>query len=272
MILKPKPFRKLRYGPHWSKTGLVGLWLKNEGSGKTVADLSGNENTGILGSGSSWIGGQFGNALSFDGNAGGYLNCGSSTTLDDLHPLFLSFWVFLTSGSDGEAFVRKHANREWWIGVGASGDRLRFFVDGTGGDIDVETAGGTLSTNVWTHIGLNWSGSAGNASDIKFYKNGVFLAHDNAVNGGTILSDADGSLYIGGVQGQASFSPVCQMDTTSLYNRVFTASEIQQLYLNPFIMFDRDEIELWAAATQGVAVVGNAGIMTTNTGFWGATF
>jgi len=56
-----------------------------------------------------------------------------------------------------------------------------------------------------------------------------------------------------------------------IYNRILSASEIAQLYREPFCMFDRDPIELWTGAMGGgVPPVGNAGIMTCNAGYWGA--
>ena len=60
-----------------------------------------------------------------------------------------------------------------------------------------------------------------------------------------------------------------RIDHTLFYKRILSASEISLLYREPFCMFERDPIELWSAATLGAPPVGNLGIMTTNTGFWG---
>jgi hypothetical protein len=63
------------------------------------------------------------------------------------------------------------------------------------------------------------------------------------------------------------------VDVPTIYNRALSASEIIQLYREPVIMFERDPIELWVGSTSiEEPPVGAAGIMTTNTGFWGPTF
>lgn len=46
---------------------VVGIWLFDEGTGKTAADLSGNGNDGELKEGAKWEDGQFGQAVIFDG-------------------------------------------------------------------------------------------------------------------------------------------------------------------------------------------------------------
>ena len=53
--------------PSSGTTGLVAAYSFNEGSGTTAADASGNGRTASLLGGPTWVPGQFGNALSFDG-------------------------------------------------------------------------------------------------------------------------------------------------------------------------------------------------------------
>ena len=46
---------------------VAGIWLFDEGNGKTAKDLSGNDNDGELMEGAKWEDGQFGQAVLFDG-------------------------------------------------------------------------------------------------------------------------------------------------------------------------------------------------------------
>ena len=46
---------------------VAGIWLFDEGNGKTAKDLSGNDNDGELMEGAKWEDGQFGQAVIFDG-------------------------------------------------------------------------------------------------------------------------------------------------------------------------------------------------------------
>ncbi|MBC8235272.1 hypothetical protein H8E77_37480, partial [bacterium] len=49
-------------------TGVVAIWLLDEGTGDRVTDASGNANDGGFASGEpQWVDGKFGKALSFDG-------------------------------------------------------------------------------------------------------------------------------------------------------------------------------------------------------------
>jgi len=48
-------------------SGLIGHWKFDEGSGGTASDCSGNDNSGILMNGPSWVTGKYNGALSFDG-------------------------------------------------------------------------------------------------------------------------------------------------------------------------------------------------------------
>src|SRR5882672_3118788 len=56
-------------GQSWAQAGLVAAYAFNEGAGTTVADISGNGNTGTI-SGATWTtSGKFANALLFDGSS-----------------------------------------------------------------------------------------------------------------------------------------------------------------------------------------------------------
>ena len=59
---------------------VLGLWLFDEGSGKTAADSSGNKNHGKFVKNPRWVDGKFGKALSFDGQ-GSWLDLGSDDSL-----------------------------------------------------------------------------------------------------------------------------------------------------------------------------------------------
>src|SRR5262245_13838055 len=81
-------------------SGLVAAYNFNEGAGNTVADASGNGNTGVL-SNTTWsTAGKFGNALSFNG-VNSWVTIGDSSSLD------------LTTGMTLEAWVRPSALRGW---------------------------------------------------------------------------------------------------------------------------------------------------------------
>ena len=84
-------------------SGLVAAYSFNEGAGTTVADASGNGNTGTI-VGATWTtAGKYGNALSFNGTSS-YVNLGNPTSLRLTGSMTLSAWVLATGNppDDGQ--------------------------------------------------------------------------------------------------------------------------------------------------------------------------
>ena len=63
----------------------IGVWLFDEGDGKIVKDVSGNEHHGEIVGEVAWAGGKFGTALEFDGGSCFRATCGryESQTVDN---------------------------------------------------------------------------------------------------------------------------------------------------------------------------------------------
>ncbi|MHC4326443.1 MAG: LamG-like jellyroll fold domain-containing protein [Planctomycetota bacterium] len=74
-----------------SDPDLVGYWAFDEGSGATVADLSGNGYDGTLYGGTEWTAGIYGGALQFNGSDA-YVGTGQSI-LNGLEGFTLAGWV-----------------------------------------------------------------------------------------------------------------------------------------------------------------------------------
>ena len=70
----------------------MAYWKFDEGSGTSVADSSGNGNTGTLVNGPLWTAGRVGNALFFDG-IDDNVTVPDSTSLDLSSSFTLSAWV-----------------------------------------------------------------------------------------------------------------------------------------------------------------------------------
>jgi len=90
--------------------GLVGYWKFDEGSGTTACDNSGNDNTGTLVNGPSWVEGKSGKALRFDGE-NDYVDCG---TLGNLGSTRLggatTYMCWLNSSQTASSFILGTAN------------------------------------------------------------------------------------------------------------------------------------------------------------------
>jgi hypothetical protein len=82
-------------------SGLVAAYAFDEGSGTTVADVSGNGDNGTLKNGPVWTTGKYDSALSFDG-VNDYVAIPNSSSLNiSSTKLTLPLWVnFTDTGSD----------------------------------------------------------------------------------------------------------------------------------------------------------------------------
>lgn len=253
MILKPRLFRKPNLGHRLSR-GLVGLWLMNEGSGSIVFDLSGNGNTGTLtGTAPVWDAGKFGSAVNFPGTDE-HIIAPSPITIDDKYTVLI--WFNITTHAVDKGLFS--------IADTVSSTIPIMLIQADNGDLKIYNGGyatiSSINTNQWYCVAVSFDGT-----DAFVYLDGVYKT-SRTKSGGT----QDNNIYIGnGYNGYITGL----VSSVMIYNRTLTASEIAQLYQEPFCMFERELIELWSAATLGgIPPVGNAGIMTTNTGFWGATF
>ncbi len=254
-LMKPPLGTLPNYGHELCPTS--GLWLMNEGSGNKVFDLSGNGNTGTFVGDTHWVVGKYGHAVDFDGTQD-WINLGMG--VGDYENVTVSIVIKFDSLITGDRiFVSGSANTYDW-GLIVSNSKvlmLNAFASQTWPSTSV------LSTGVWYHIvGIRNS----TIGSMKVYLNGVLQTDTETYGpaGHTYASIASRS--------DDNFAADCQVSHGMIFDKAKSASEIALLYREPFIMFERDPIELWVGSVGAGAPVGNAGIMTPNTGFWGPTF
>jgi len=265
MILKPRPFRKPNLGLPISR-GIVGLWLFNEGSGGQVFDLSGNGNIGTFGVAAPvWVSGKHGSALKFNAS-NDVVNCVTNITYpnDELTAICAG-----SRSADDADIENIFTQGEYYEASSAFSmrvyqqNRVSFSVHRNFIYKD--------DTNLATEWPLNetvvWAISYKKGSWGKVYRNGVFWGNFND------YSDSIPTTYdvrIGNNRNEDEGWKDNNIEYACIYNRALSASEIALPCREPFCMFERDPIELWSAATLGVAPpAGMAGAMTTNTGYWG---
>lgn len=252
MILKPPKGVLLNRG-HPLARGLVGSWLMNEGGGNTIQDLSGNGNICTVGSSVLWDG----DAIEGNGDTNSNILLSATLTTTPNFTVVVDWaWDVVSDiafggvGYDvgGYGILILDANR-----VYTSAD----------GSYKTITVNGAFTAPQRAVLAFTKNGTLGT-----WYKNGVALGSNNTFTAANVLKIQSISGYAGGantVDGKLYYAYV--------FNRDLSVSEIAQLYREPFAMFEQENSPLFVAATSGGgAPVGNAGIMTTNTGFWGATY
>jgi hypothetical protein len=201
-----------------AQQGLVAAYGFSEGTGTTVADASGNGNTGTI-SGAAWMTtGRYGSALSFNGTSN-RVNINDSASLDLTTGMTLEAWVYPTATSGWRTVIIKEAANGLAYALYSSGDTSRPGVYISVGGMDRFAIGTTsLSLSTWAHLAATYDGST-----LRLFVNGTQVATQSVT--GTIAASAS-PLRIGGnaVWGEYFAG---QIDEVRTYNRALTQAQIQ---------------------------------------------
>lgn len=197
---------------------------ENVGS-TTFVDSSGSNNGGTCsGGGCPTAGavGKFGNAMSFNGSA-------KTVSVNDSNSLDVgigtwSAWVYPTSFSDHayHTIIAKAYATAYWFGLYANSGRIQLWA---GGAANIST--GSVALNKWSLVTATWDGAV-----VKFYINGVL---DSTVNQTGQPKTNNSIVHIGsdysvGEAGGLDYYFTGNMDEISIYNRVFSVTEISDHY------------------------------------------
>src|SRR5213076_1255747 len=198
-------------------TGLVAAYGFNEGSGTTVIDASGNNNTGTL-SGATWTtAGRYGNALVFNGTSAS-VTVPNSASLGLTAAMTLEAWVYPTVAPTGwRAVIDKNVDRYYLMASSDQGNRPAAGGTWTAGNQNTVGPSG-LAVNTWTHLAATFD-----RATVRLYVNGVQVASQAQT---TPLTTSTGTLQIG-ADSYAGENFAGRIDEVRIYNRALTAAEIQ---------------------------------------------
>jgi prepilin-type N-terminal cleavage/methylation domain-containing protein len=231
-------YRFTRYNTHTEEAGglspvdlgpgsgnLVGWWRFDEGSGTSATDSSGNGNNGNLVGGATYVTGQFGNALQFDG-VDDYVSL-PDTNLSFLSPYTISVWFNPNDlSNNGAIFGKEYYEYQFDL----QGSLLRWTQYNTTGSGVIGLARTITSANTWYHAVATFDGTTailyvnGSAvtTDNAFYGTARDIANQTRIGTGYSHNLAQQLYYFHGL-----------IDDVRIYNRALTTSEVQQLYNNP---------------------------------------
>jgi hypothetical protein len=201
--------------------GPVAAYSFNEGSGATVADASGNGNSGTVANTTWSASGHSGSALSFNGS-NAWVTVPDSSSLDLTSAMTLEAWVKPSQLGGWRTALIKEAPSQTELSYGlyastdtgpASGHVL------VGSPPDTFLRGtSTPPTGSWTHVAATYDGF-----NLRVYVNGVQQA-SKAVSGPIVTSD--GVLRIGGNNVWSEWVAGL-IDDVRVYNRALSAAEVQ---------------------------------------------
>ncbi len=201
------------------KADLIGWWRLDEGTGTTVADVSGAEHHGLFAEGTpEWVEGKYGKALKFDGN-----NKVEIPDHPDFHPedaVSIALWAKPEAGQLdwGKLFCRRASTGEYLYSLDYDNvQRIRASVTTSSGSFTA-TPRPPNFPGEWGHLCLTYDGSAA-----ILYKDGEEVARIAA--SGKLQQD-DVSLSIGGRLGSGqNFTGI--IDDVYLYSHALSIDEIQ---------------------------------------------
>jgi hypothetical protein len=199
--------------------GLVAAYNFNAGSGTTVADLSGNGNTGTLSNATWTTAGHAAGALSFNGT-NALVSVPDSSSLDLTVGMTLEAWVNTSAlGTTWRTVVLKEqpGNMAYALYANAETARPAVHVVVPAGEAILKGTAG-LTLNTWAHLTATYDGAT-----LRLYVNGTQVA-SSAVSGA--MATTTGSLRIGGNTVWSEWFKGT-IDDVRIYNRALSTSEIQ---------------------------------------------
>ena len=208
-----------------SISGFAAAYSFDEGSGSTVADTSGNGDTGKI-QGSTWsTTAKYGKAISFNGTSS-YIDLGNPASLQSKGSMTWSAWICATGNppDDGQIVAQSNDNTGWQFKTSpdTGGRTFAIAVSGTAGSLTQRYSKTTLSLNKWYHVAGVYNASA---RTLDIYVNGV---RDDGVLSGTVpaaqvlpnlnttIGKRSGGFYFRGI-----------IDNLRIYNRALAPTEIQ---------------------------------------------
>lgn len=196
-----------------SKTGLVGYWNFNEGTGTQAGDISGLRNNGTLTVAPTWTTGKFGKGLLFNGNDT-YVTiptAGASATAGTI-----SFWAYATTTQTSGGYLVNTTGTAQRIYFNyQSSNNISFLLGSTA--VTIGSASAPLGK--WHHVVGQWNGSNGT-----LYVDGVLAGSTSFA----ALSSVLNPMYVGSFGGSQGFKGI--IDDVRFYNRVLSLSEVTSLY------------------------------------------
>ncbi len=201
-----------------ANTGLVAHYTFDAGSGMTVADASGNGNTGTAEGSPGWVPGKINGAMEFSGDD--YVDCGDAASLVIRDAITVACWIKV------QAFVN---NWETIIAMGddsyrmsrgpETGNSIHFGCNGpTGGNLD---GVGDVTTNTWRHATLVYDGV-----DKIIYIDGIEVARVASTGQ---IDESSYNLWIGANEQQTGRNFHGLIDDLRIYNRPLSPEEVAGL-------------------------------------------
>ena len=222
----PNLFRlHLAFSHSLRRPGLISAYGFNEDDGSTVYDSSGYGNTGTI-HGATWTtSGQFGTALSFNGN-GNYIDLGQPASFKTTGSMTWSAWVRATGNpsDDGQIVAQSNDNSGWQFKTSPDTGPRTFAVavSPNSSSLTQRYSKTVLALNTWYYVAGVYNAAA---QTLDIYVNGVL--DDGALRGTVPGSQFTPSINASIGQRSGGYYFNGTIDEVRIYGAALTAAQIQ---------------------------------------------
>jgi glucose/arabinose dehydrogenase/fibronectin type 3 domain-containing protein len=203
--------------------GLVAGYSFETGAGTTVADLSGNGNSGTI-TGATWAAGRHGGGLMFDG-VNDLVTVASAPSLNVGSAITLAAWIKPTAAQTGwRTIIQRQVDNYFLNASNGNGALVPAGGARVGSGLPVVTGTSSCSVGSWTHVAMTFDGTT-----MRLYVNGVQVA-SRASSG--LIPSSSSPMYLGGNVPYGEFFRGV-IDDAQVYNRALNPAEIQTVMGTP---------------------------------------
>ncbi len=199
----------------------------DEGTGDDAADSSVHGHDGELIKSPTWVDGQFGKALEFDGTKQQHVKVPINDTLQLREQFSIAFWV-----KRGDTQIRDWnymvtAGTLKWASILNRGDSKTYFWSTSGGGWAQKAVSDDIQPEDWVHLAVTHD----TKSEIVIYNDG------KKAGGGAKpppVDEIDGSVMVGARHpGEEFFTGV--IDEVFVFNRIITEAEVNEIMSGDFL-------------------------------------
>ena len=199
----------------------------DEGKGGKAADGSVHGHDGEFVQNPTWVDGQFGKALEFDGTKGDHVIVPINDTLQLREQFSIAFWVKRDAAQIREWNYMVTAGSLKWASIFRNSDNKTYFWSTSGGGWAQKAVTDDIQPDDWVHLAVTHD-----------TKSKVVIYNDGKEAGGgakpPVVDLIDGSVMVGARHpGEEFFTGI--IDEVFLFNRIITEAEIGEIMNGDFL-------------------------------------
>ena len=199
----------------------------DEGKGGKAADSSVHGHDGELIKNPTWVDGQFGKALEFDGTKGQHVKVPINDILQVREQFSIAFWVKRGDDQIRDWNYMVTAGSLKWASIFRKGDSKTYFWSTSGGTWAQKAVSNDIQPEDWVHLAVTHD----TKSEVVIYNDGKKAGGGNKP---PPVDEIDGSVMVGARHpGEEFFTGI--IDEVFVFSRIITPAEIEEIMNGDFL-------------------------------------